>query len=216
MTRVPTTYNQFAGKRLDRLTSLSDNVFAVAMTLLVLDLHVPDAIKIASNHDFLLAIKPLLPRLITYSMSFLTLGIYWIGQHTQHDQLERSNRHYAWLNLLFLSVVTLIPFSTALLATFIRFRAALFIYWCNLLFLGITILAAWSYARIARLQKPDCSEVVHRAFLIRICSSQAFYAGAMLLSIPFSIYLSIALIVLLQLYYAIAPKLVFRSAIKSR
>jgi len=216
MTRMATTYNQIAGKSLDRLTSLSDNIFAVAMTLLVLNLHIPDEIKISNERDFLVAIKSLVPRLMTYSMSFLTLGIYWIGQHTQHDQLERSNRHYAWLNLLLLAGVTLIPFSTSLLARYIHFRSALVIYWVNLMFLGLTVLVAWSYARIAHLQKSECSEVIHRAYLFRICSSVVLYTGAILLSIPFSTDVSIGLIILIQLNYAIAPKLFFRPKVNDQ
>jgi len=65
------------------------------------------------------------PRLLTYLMSFLTLGIFWVGQNTQHDLLERSERGYAWIHIAFLMAVTLVPFSTSLLAEFIAYRTAL-------------------------------------------------------------------------------------------
>lgn len=216
MTRVHTTYNQLAGKNFERLAALSDSIFAVAMTLLVLDLHVPDVTKIATERDLLFTVSALLPRLITYLMSFLTLGIFWIGQQTMLNHIERSNRHFAWINLAFLSLVTLIPFSTSFLATFITFRSALLIYWANIFLLGVSVLVAWLYARNVHLIRPDIVHALNRAFLIRICSSQAFYAGATLLGLVFNTYVTIGLIVLIQLNYAFAPKLLFRSETRSR
>ncbi len=68
-----TNYNEIAGKNLDRIAALSDGIFAVAMTLLVLDLHAPAAALIHADHDLLAAIIALLPKLGVYMMSFLTL-----------------------------------------------------------------------------------------------------------------------------------------------
>src|SRR5689334_2308606 len=109
MTRVHTAYNRIAGQSVERLAALSDGIFAVAMTILVLDLHIPEAAKILSVHDLWVDLKTLTPRLLTYLMSFLTLGIFWVGQQVQLHHVVRSNRHYTWLNLGFLALVTLIP-----------------------------------------------------------------------------------------------------------
>jgi TMEM175 potassium channel family protein len=128
MGRPPATrshYNQVAGQSLDRLAGLSDGIFAFAMTLLVLGLAVPGLAGISSESDLLNALVRLGPSVLTYTMSFLTLGIFWVGQQAQVGQLARSNRHYAWLQLALLASVTLIPFSTALLARFITYRVAL-------------------------------------------------------------------------------------------
>ena len=83
-------YNRIAGRSTDRLAALSDGVFAFAMTVLVLDLHVPAAFTIASEADLRHALVELAPRLLTYLMSFLTLGIFWVGQNTQHDLLKKQ------------------------------------------------------------------------------------------------------------------------------
>ena len=80
---MPRFYNEIAGKNLERLTALSDGVFAVAMTLLVLDLRAPAAELIHGETDLLHALGIVAPRLITYAMSFLTLGIFWVGQQVQ-------------------------------------------------------------------------------------------------------------------------------------
>src|SRR4051812_16017119 len=122
-----THYNRFAGQSLERVAALSDGIFAVAMTLLVLNLTVP-ALEghlteqalwannvISSEADLLGALTPLLLHLLTYFMSFLTLGMFWIGQQTQLSYFTRSDRTLTWLHLLFLLTISLMPFSTALL-----------------------------------------------------------------------------------------------------
>src|SRR5690349_14591847 len=107
-------YSTIAGQSLERLAALSDGIFAVAMTLLVLDLGVPEGI---SSDDALWgALVKLAPRLAPYFMSFLTLGIFWLGQQTQLNFFARGNRNLAWIHLIFLLFVTLMPFSTRLLA----------------------------------------------------------------------------------------------------
>jgi len=82
-TAVNTSYNRLAGHSVERLAALSDGVFAVAMTLLVLDLHSPVSQAVHSEYDLWRALVALSPRLLTYLMSFLTLGIFWAGQQTQ-------------------------------------------------------------------------------------------------------------------------------------
>ena len=106
----------------ERLAALSDGVFAVAMTLLVLDLHAPVAEAVRSEQGLWNALQPLGPRLLMYAMSFLTLGIFWVGQQTQLNHLERSERSLSWIHLVFLFGVSLTPFSTSLLAEFPQYR----------------------------------------------------------------------------------------------
>src|SRR2546427_7657132 len=133
---MTTSYNRVAGHSVERLAALSDGIFAVAMTLMVLDLRVPAAEAVRSEHDLWRALGTLSPRLVMYLMSFLTLGIFWVGQQTQLNHLARSDRNLSWIHIAFLFAVTLTPFSTALLAEFIVRRTALLIYWGNILVPG--------------------------------------------------------------------------------
>ena len=87
---MPITYNRVAGQNAERLAALSDGVFAVAMTLLMLDLHAPAAEAVHSEKGLWMALQALGPRLLMFAMSFLTLGIFWVGQQTQLNHLERS------------------------------------------------------------------------------------------------------------------------------
>jgi uncharacterized membrane protein len=139
-------------------------------------------------------------------LSFLTLGIFWVGQQTQINRLARSNRNLTWIHLAFLLVVSLMPFSTGLLAGFMRFRLALAVYWLNILLLGVVLLCSWRYAVHARLVKDDTTAEISAAMERRIVVAQALYAVGALLCI-FNTYVSVAAIFLVQLNYVFAPRL---------
>ena len=72
-------YNIIAGHSLDRLSGIADGIFSVGMTLLVLGLTVPAATGIVSEGDLARKLAELLPNAVTYAMSFLTLGIFWVA-----------------------------------------------------------------------------------------------------------------------------------------
>jgi uncharacterized membrane protein len=199
-------YNRIAGQSVERIAALSDGVFAVAMTLLVLDLHAPAAAAMHGEHDLLAAIWLLAPRLLVYMLSFLTLGIFWLGQQTQLNHVERSDRNLSWIHLTFLFAVTLMPFSTALMAEFIGYRTALGLYWLNILSLGVLLYGSWGYLVRANLLKPALPEGIAAAVCRRILYAQALYAVGAALCV-YSTLLSLGVIVLLQLNYAVAPRL---------
>ena len=141
-----------------------------------------------------------------YVMSFITLGIFWVGQQSQLNHLQRSDRGLSWIHLVFLFFVTVIPFSTALLAEFTAYRIALVVYWFNIFCLGATLYVSWICAVNSRLVKDDIPKQVSTAIKKRIVIAQALYAlGALLCLID--TYWSIAFIVLVQLNYALAPRL---------
>ncbi len=204
--KMTTSYNQIAGQSAERLAALSDGVFAIAMTLLVLDLHAPAAELIHGDHDLWRALVALSPRLLMYMLSFMTLGIFWVGQQTQLNHLERSSRSLTWIHLSFLFLVTVVPFSTAILAEHTAYRLALVLYWANILLLGAALYWSWVCALGSGLVKEDIPAKVSDAIKRRIVIAQSLYAFGALLCV-FSTYWSIAFIVLVQLNYVIAPRL---------
>jgi uncharacterized membrane protein len=199
---METSYNRIAGTSVERLAALSDGIFGVAMTLLLLDLHVPAKEIIHSEGQLWVAIWSLGPQLLVYLMSFITLGIFWVGQQTQLNHLERSDRLLTWIHLFFLFEVTLLPFSTRLLIDFIDLRAALIVYWINLLLFGVTLYASWGRATRGALIKDDLPYETQAAICNRIIIGQALYAFGAFLCI-FNTYLSIAVIILVQLNYVV-------------
>ena len=200
-----TPYNRIAGQSVERLAALSDGVFAVAMTLLVLDLRAPAVEAIHSDQDLWRALVTLSPRLLMYVMSFMTLGIFWVGQQTQLNHLERSDRSLSWIHIAFLFFVSILPFATTLLAEFPEYRVALIAYWLNILFLGAALYFSWVCAVGTGLVKSDMPALVSSAIKKRILIAQALYAFGALLCVV-NTYWSMAFIIAVQLNYAIAPR----------
>jgi len=212
VTEQVTSYNRVAGGSVERLAALSDGIFAVAMTLILLDLHLPAKESIHSDADLRTALLNLCPQLLVYLMSFITLGIFWVGQQTQLNHLSRADRSLTWMHLAFLFPVTILPFTTRLLAEFIIYRSALLIYWFNIFIIGVLIYGCWTRAIKAGLVKDGLSFEVHEAIRRRIIGAQALYAlGALLCVI--NTYVSIVFIVLVQLNFALALRLRWLSRI---
>jgi uncharacterized membrane protein len=207
---MPVSYNKIAGQSVERLAALSDGVFAVAMTLLLLELHAPAQDVIHSESDLLNAMAGVGPQLAVYLMSFLTLGIFW-SQQTQLNYLQRSERNLSWLHLAFLFAVTLMPVSTRFLTEFAQYRSALLAYWANILLLGVILYLSWGCATRAHLIKDEIPPEVPSAICRRIVVGQLLYAFGASLCV-FNSYWSIAFIVLVQMYFAIAPRLGGREA----
>jgi uncharacterized membrane protein len=208
---VPVTYRQIAGVSLERLAALSDGIFAVAMTLLVLGLsvqsasalHLSGALTNLQVWDNVL--RPLWPHLLVYLLSFLTLGVFWVGQQTQVHHLRSSNRDFTWIHLVFLLFVVLMPFSTTLVADYITTQLAIVVYWLNVALLGAILYAGQRYAKRAGLLKDHVTAETVAAMERRIVVYQALYAIGALLSFA-STYASIGFIIAVQLNAAITPR----------
>lgn len=118
-------------KEASRVESFSDNVFAIALTLLVLTIKVP-TIPQGDHPAYLLEqLGAQWPSYVTYVISFITVLLMWINHHVLFDRVQRSSHALMFLNGLMLLPVTLVPFPTSLLAAFIwhpqaRFAAALY------------------------------------------------------------------------------------------
>ena len=202
---MPTLYNLIQGRNIDRLAALSDGIFAFAMTLLVIDLHLPTAAQVHSERELIAALCALGPQWITYGMSFLTLGIFWAGQQTQLNHIDEGTRDLTWIHLGFLFAVTLVPLSTRLLAEFIHYRVALGLYWLNIFVLGAMLYWSWAHATRGNLIRDDTPDEIRSSICCRILIAQSLYAaGAALCFID--TWVSITAIVLVQLNYAIAPR----------
>jgi uncharacterized membrane protein len=190
-------YKPIAGGNIERLHTLSDGIFAVAMTLLVLDLRFPVAAAVHSEHDLLRALAQMWPQLVMYLMSFMSLGLVWSGQQTAMSWMERSDHALVWFQMAFLFGVTMVPFSTHLLAAFHGYRLAFFLYWLNLALLGATLYVSWECAIRLNLLKAETPPELPKDVRERILTAQVLYGVGALLCV-ISTYLSIAFLVLLQ------------------
>jgi uncharacterized membrane protein len=100
-----------------RVEAFSDGVMAIAITLLVLDLKVPEP---AATDDLLLALGERWPSYVAYLAAFLTIGIIWLNHRTLVDRIARFDARLHWLNLILLLGVATLPFPTSLVAAYVQ------------------------------------------------------------------------------------------------
>jgi uncharacterized membrane protein len=167
-----------------RTEAFSDGVFAIAITLLVLEIGIP-----ASEFDDLWsAILHEWPAYLGYATSFLTIGGLWLAHHGIFRRLRYANNAVMRINLLLLMAVAFLPFPTRLVAEAIRDRnaerAAAIFYGLCLLAIAVLFSALWaSVARDRRLLKSEVTDEEVNSILIASSPSIGFYAGAIAVAI---------------------------------
>ncbi len=129
----------------ERISAFSDGVFAIAVTLLVLDIKVPDPAQTTAA-QLPGRLLHLWPELFSYALSFVIIGVYWVAHHLMLHPLKRADRTLLWINNLFLMCVAFIPFSAGLLGQFRHDRTAVAVYGGNLVLTGLALQSLWTYA----------------------------------------------------------------------
>lgn len=126
-----------------RLEAFSDGVFAIVITLLILDIKIPDVQPAALPA----ALVNLVPQLLTYVMSFFIVGLYWHLHHQVATQIKLIDGAFIWLNLVWLLFVSVLPFPTALLSRYPLQPIPLAIYGINLILVNVTGFVILVYLR---------------------------------------------------------------------
>jgi uncharacterized membrane protein len=182
-----------------RLEAFSDGVFAVAITLLVLGLHVS-----APQGQLAHALGREWPHYATYVVSFLTIGIIWMNHHAQYERIVRVDRTLMLINLVLLLFVTLIPFPTGLLADHLRApsdqHVAAAAYAGSLLAMGVAFLATYLWATHAGLFSQQITERHVRHLLRRNALGLLVYVVAIAIAFV-NATASLALCGLTAVYY---------------
>src|SRR5262245_14285855 len=175
------------------------------MTLLVLGLRVP-AGAISTDHGLWQALLTLGPSFAAYLLSFTMLGTFWLAQHTLLTIIGRCDRTLSWIHLGFLFVVTLLPFSAALLADNVHVQLAVGAYWLNIALLGAGL--EWSSRHGPNALLPDDATARSRLamFRRRILVAQVLYALAAAICFASTVASVVALAVV-QLCFIVSPQL---------
>jgi uncharacterized membrane protein len=126
-----------------RVLALSDGVFAILITLLVLEIHVPE---LTQGHSLREALAELLPSLVAFVISFILAGMYWVGHRDLFALIRRTDRGLVWLNILYLLPLCLLPFAAGLLGRYDREPVALRIYGLLLVAIAVMRVVIWLYA----------------------------------------------------------------------
>jgi len=129
----------------NRIEALSDGIFAIVMTLLILEIHVPNLPPDAPNVEVAPALIALWPKFVSYLVTFVSLGFFWIGHHMMYHAVRRADRTLLWLNIFFFMFVSLLPFSTSVLNAFPQAFIAPFLFGANLAIIGWLLFFQWIY-----------------------------------------------------------------------
>jgi uncharacterized membrane protein len=129
-----------------RIETLVDGIFAIAMTLLVLNLDVPQLVYPVPDATMQNILIGLGPKLFTYALSFILLAIFWRVNHSQFYHIKRANTTLLWITIIWLLFVGLVPFSTSLTGEYGYLTSAQVFFSLNLLFIGSLSALIWYYA----------------------------------------------------------------------
>jgi uncharacterized membrane protein len=142
-----------AGRELDRIVNFSDAIFAIAITILVLDIRLPDNL---SPTELPVQVLGLGPKYLSYLISFLVLAVYWQAHHRVFKPITGYDGTLVWLNILFLMAVAFLPFPTSLLGEYGREQVSVVIYAANAAVASLLLVTISWYATSGhRLVAPD-------------------------------------------------------------
>jgi uncharacterized membrane protein len=191
----------------NRLETFADGVFAIAATLLILNVEVPNL----GTHSLAHELARLWPAYVGYAVSFATIGIIWVNHHTVLGQLRGADRTFLFINVFFLLCVAFIPFPTRLLATYVRTgdgRAAAVAYGITLTATAVAFNLMWRYAigRGGRLLRSDADRREVDGITRSYRPGVPMYAAATVVGI-FQAEVSAALFAAIALFYVLSSSL---------
>jgi uncharacterized membrane protein len=141
-----------------RVETLTDGVFAIAMTLMVFTIHIPQLEGVAVS-ELPHRLLELWPSFFIYGVTFAVLGIFWVAHHNHFYFIRHTDRNSIWINMTFLLFITTFPFSAALLGAYPGQRVAVICYGLNLALAALLLYAHLRYATgRSRLTGPEKDE----------------------------------------------------------
>ncbi len=190
-----------------RIEAFSDGVFAIIITLLVLEIHVPQMQGTYISAALTASLMAMAPKFLTYILSFLIVCVWWVAHYHLFHVLKRSDRGLLWLNSLFLLWLAFIPFPTALLGDFPGERIAVMGYGAITTLAGISFTFMRYYAFYpAKLVDESIDPRLLKSAMIKSIWNPVLHSIAVLLAFV-DTRLSIALYIILPLMFFIPSKL---------
>jgi uncharacterized membrane protein len=188
----------------ERTVAFSDGVFAIAITLLVLSLDVP---KLGHGEKLDHALSNLGDNFTSYFIGFAVIGLFWVGHHYFFDSLRGFDGRLLWLNLLYLSFIGLLPFTTALLGDYGNDPTALTAYAINVGLAGLADTLMVAVALRAHLLEPAQQTRGRELIARNLLPPTVFFA-----SIPLA-YVDTTLAKYFWLLLAIVPRIMIRAGV---
>ena len=190
-----------------RIEAFSDGVFAIIITLLVLEIHVPQVQGRDISAGLAHSLLAMAPKFLAYIMSFVIVCIWWVAHHHLFHVLKRSDRGLLWLNSLFLLWLAFIPFPTALMGDFPGERIAVMGYGTVATLAAVSFTCMRYYAfYLAKLVDERIDQRLLQSAMLKSVLNPVLHAVAVLVAF-FDTRLSIALYIILPLMFFIPGKL---------
>ena len=182
-----------------RLESLTDGVFAIIMTILVFNISVPELILFTegdlASERLSAKFADLWPDFLAYVISFSTLGAFWVAHHRVFRWILYVDRPLIWINISFLMIIGLIPFSTTLLTQYLDSQNSIFAFSFNAILAGLLIYVIYYYVkRNPDLVDKSVQALIEKSSSRRIVATILTYSVAIIFSF---IYLQASLFLLL-------------------
>ena len=194
-------------KETARLEAFSDGVIAIAITLLILDIKVPEADQLPAG-GLLVALLNQWPTYAAYLISFVTILIMWVNHHSLFTYIKRVDHGLLLLNGLLLMTITIVAFPTSLVSRYIQLpdgKVAAAIYAFTFVVNAVLWNAVWRYAShnnrlLDKNTSPDFIKRTNRSFLIGTPTYLLAFIFAFI-----NVYISLGICALLAVFYAISP-----------
>jgi uncharacterized membrane protein len=168
-----------------RLISFSDGVFAIAVTLLVFNLKVPQMPTSQVQNQLPGALLAMLPRFTTYLLTFLLIAVYWMFHHRMLNMVVRIDNNFLWMNIWYLLVISFMPFPAALFGSYPNDTVSFVFYVANMIMVCILSMVMLGYASYnTRLINKDIPLALIKYLYFRQFTSVVVF----LLSIPLAFY----------------------------
>jgi uncharacterized membrane protein len=186
----------------NRLETLVDGIFAIAMTLIVLTIAPPRPPLAQAASQLPGMMMALIPQILSFAIAFLVLGIFWLEHHRQFHFVRTVDPRLLWLNILLLISIAFVPFSTDVAGDYATVQFAVLLFNANIVVVGIIYAVQWQY--ICRSEHlcdplPDIQTLQQRTFQTLLVPA---VAGVAMLLTLFSPTLSL-------LAYLVIPPLAF-------
>ena len=183
-----------------RLENFSDGVFAIAVTLLILNIHIPDS-KGLSDHNLNMSLYRILPHVVTFCFSFMVVGVFWVAHHRIFSFVQVLNSRLLWLNIFYLMFVAMIPLPAAILSENPFLPTAILFYSTTLLVIAVMHFILLEYIIRHDVVKHEAlTQEVHRSAQRNAIVGPVCYIIAAAACF-FNVYVSFAFILTALLFY---------------
>ena len=167
---------------IERITAFSDGIFAVAITLLVLSISVPDLGSSPTDANLQARLNDAVPAIVGFVISFAVVGVFWVSHHRLFQIAREIDRPSLYVNLLFLMTICFVPFPTGVLARYGQLATAFIFYAASIAFTGSMLAVLW-WVVIVRPAHLKARRRLGRYFALRAAGTSLIF----LISIPIAL-----------------------------